>query len=391
MKRTLLIIAVLATGLFSFSQSHPDNIDIGLFPNGTNGSTPGPGADLEVALRLKLVGGLTYTATPAAEEFVFYMVVPKADFQVGDKFALVQKNNAFYGSGTMITQGDGAGFDEVLDIGDPLYYYCPLVLNAPAGLNLSSLTTTWSYAFTIKFTPTRPIAGVRIIDQTNNAFLISVIGGPPGTPFPHTHLLMSTANQLTNAAFIVLPVDLLSFSGYKDGSRNQLRWKTATEQNNKGFEVQRSLDGVNYDPIGFVNSLAPGGSSSLELNYAFTDNNVTGLRQYYRLRQVDFDGRSKISNIVLLKSDKPTLITLDGFFPNPATTTINMLVGAPAKDKIMVIVTDMSGRAMITKNMNVETGSNTLPLDIAALAGGSYVIKLISSDGEVVTGRFVKH
>ena len=190
---------------------------------------------------------------------------------------------------------------------------------------------------------------------------------------------------------VTLPIDLLTFSGYKDGTRNQLKWTTSTEQNNMGFDVQRSLDGVNYNSIGFVNSLANGGNSSVQLNYAFTDNNVTGLRQYYRLRQVDFDGRSKISNIVLLKSDKPALITLDGFFPNPATTTINMLVGAPAKDKITVVVNDMAGRAMITRNMNVETGSNTLPLDISALAGGSYVIKLISSDGEVVTGRFVKH
>lgn len=195
---------------------------------------------------------------------------------------------------------------------------------------------------------------------------------------------------ITNQA-VTLPIDLLTFSGYKDGGRNQLKWTTSTEQNNMGFEVQRSLDGVNYSPIGFVNSLANGGNSSVQLNYAFTDNNVTGLRQYYRLRQVDIGGNSKLSNIVLIKSDKPTLITLDGFFPNPATTTINMLIGSPVKDRIIVMVTDMSGRTVIAKNMNVETGNNTLPLNISALAGGNYMIKLISSDGEVVTGKFVKH
>ena len=392
MKKIILIIVAFATGLISFGQTHPNNVDIGLFNNGSNGSTPGPGANLEIALRLKLVGGLTYTATPAAEEFVYYMVVPKADFVAGDKFDLVQKNNTFYGAtGTMITQGDGALLNEVLDIGDPTYFYCPLVLSAPAGMNLSALTTTWNYAFTIKFTPTRPIAGVRIVDQTNNAFLITIIGGPPGTPYPHTNLLMSTLNQLTSAAFTILPVDLLSFSGYKDGSRNQLRWTTATEQNNKGFEVQRSLDGINYTPIGFVNSLAPGGSSSIELHYAFTDNNVTGLKQFYRLRQVDFDGRNKISNIVLLKSDRPTMITIDGIFPNPATTTINILVGAPNKDKVSIVVTDMSGRIMMAKNMNVETGSNTLPLDVSRLAGGNYFIRMIGSDGEAALGKFVKN
>ena len=391
MKKIILIIAAFATGLISFGQTHPNNVDIGLFNNGSNGSTPGSGANLEIALRLKLVGGLTYTATPAAEEFVYYMVVPKADFVAGDKFDLVQKNNTFYGAtGTMITQGDGALLNEVLDIGDPTYFYCPLVLSAPAGMNLSALTTTWNYAFTIKFTPTRPIAGVRIIDQTNNAFLITIIGGPPGTPYPHTNLLMSTLNQLTSAAFTILPVDLLSFSGYKDGSRNQLRWTTSTEKNNKGFEVQRSLDGINFSDIGYVNSLANGGNSSVKLNYAFTDNNVTGIKQYYRLRLVDLAGNSKLSNVVLIKSDKPTLITIDGLFPNPATATINLRVGAPNRDKVSMLVTDMSGRIVMQLSMNVETGSNTLPLDISALPGGDYFIKLISSNGEVTTGRFVK-
>lgn len=386
MKKTILLIIAIATaGLVSFSQSQPNNIDLGLFANGSNGSNGASGANLEFALRIKPTGG-SYTAVPAAEDFIFYIRLPKSDFAETDIVNIVQTNTAIFGAtGTMLFQG-------IFDLGDPLYLYGGLALNAAAGMNLSSLnavSNAWSFAYTINFTPAKTPAQYNQlvpIDQTNNAFISTVFGAPT-----FTALLMSGTNQLTNAAFIVLPVDLLTFSGYKDGTRNQLRWKTATEQNNKGFEVQRSLDGVNYDPIGFVNSLAPGGSSSLELNYAFTDNNVTGLRQYYRLRQVDFDGRSKISNIVLLKSDKPTLITLDGFFPNPATTTINMLIGSPAKDKIMVIVTDMAGRAMITKNMNVETGSNTLPLDISALAGGSYVIKLISSDGEVVTGRFVKH
>ena len=207
---------------------------------------------------------------------------------------------------------------------------------------------------------------------------------------------ISTVGGTVNDGFIqtngniLLPVDLLTFSGYKDGTRNQLKWTTSIESNNKGFEVQRSLDGVTYTSIGFVNSLANGGNSSVSLNYTFTDNTVTGLRQYYRLRQVDIGGNSKLSNIVLIKSYKPTLITIDGFFPNPATTTINMLVSSPLKDKVSLVVTDMKGRIMMVKNMNVETGSNTLALDVSALAGGNYMIRMIGSDGESVTGKFVK-
>ena len=231
------------------------------------------------------------------------------------------------------------------------------------------------------------------------------LGGVSGTYFV---ALTSTGNFYPTAAMsvvggsasdgyvqtlanIVLPIDLLTFSGYKDGTRNQLKWTTSTEQNNSGFEVQRSLNGVNYSPIGFVNSIANGGNSTVQLNYTFTDNNVTGLRQYYRLRQVDLGGYNRLSNVVLIKSDRPTMITIDGIFPNPATTTINILVGAPVKDKVSIVVTDMAGRIMITKNMNVETGSNTLPLDVSRLAGGNYFIKMVDSNGEVVSGKFVKN
>jgi hypothetical protein len=189
----------------------------------------------------------------------------------------------------------------------------------------------------------------------------------------------------------VLPVTILNFSGYKDGNRNQLRWTTASETNNRGFEVERSADGVNYSSPGFVNSQALGGNSTIQLNYTFTDNSVTGSRQYYRLRQVDIDGRSKFSNIVLIKGDKPTTITIDGLFPNPASTLVNVIVAAPNSDKVTLVVTDVAGRTAVQKIVNVETGSNTIPVDITALSGGTYMVKLICSNNcESAAGKFVK-
>ena len=66
-----------------------------------------------------------------------------------------------------------------------------------------------------------------------------------------------------------LPVSLTSFSGYKEGNSNKLLWTTASENNNNGFEVQRSSDGANFTAIGFVVSKAIGGNSTSELNYNF--------------------------------------------------------------------------------------------------------------------------
>ncbi|MEO8406696.1 MAG: hypothetical protein ABI480_18935, partial [Chitinophagaceae bacterium] len=148
-----------------------------------------------------------------------------------------------------------------------------------------------------------------------------------------------------------LPVSLLNFSGYKDGSSTQLRWSTATENNNSGFEVQHSTDGIHYTPIGFVGTQAPGGNSSGVLTYSFTENNVTGKRQFYRLRQVDFDNRSKLSNVILINGDKPLTLAFDGLFPNPASTIANVLIATPDKDQVTLFLTDMAGRTIIQKEI----------------------------------------
>jgi len=88
------------------------------------------------------------------------------------------------------------------------------------------------------------------------------------------------------------------FNGRRQGAVNLLNWKTATEQNIKGYEVQRSYDGQHFSSIGFVNSQAPGGNSNSLLQYSFTDNSFSGEKQYYRLRQVANDCRIAISSFV---------------------------------------------------------------------------------------------
>ncbi len=182
-----------------------------------------------------------------------------------------------------------------------------------------------------------------------------------------------------------LPAALNSFAGYKDGNSNILRWTTASESNNSGFEIQSSTDGINYAPIGFVNSQAGGGNSTTELSYTFTDNNVTGSRQYYRLRQVDFDNHSKLSNIVRIKGDNSETLKIDGLFPNPASNMVNVLIAAPNKDKVTLAVTDITGRTMIQQPVSIETGSNTIQINVSRLTKGAYTVKLVS--GTVVDGN----
>lgn len=190
---------------------------------------------------------------------------------------------------------------------------------------------------------------------------------------------------------LTLPSSLLSFAGQREGTVNKLRWTTSTEQNNKGFAVQRSLDGTIYTDLGFVNSRAAGGNSSDALDYSYIDNNPAGIKQYYRLRQEDLDGRSKYSNVVLIKGNRPELLTVAGLFPNPASTEVNVLIDAPLKDKLTLLVINTAGKTVLQRTVNVEAGSNTIPVNISMLANGSYLVKLVcSSNCETAVSKFVK-
>ena len=172
----------------------------------------------------------------------------------------------------------------------------------------------------------------------------------------------------------VLPVSLLSFSGYKDGVRNQLRWVTATETNNSGFQVERSSDGLNYQSIGFVGSLSIDGNSQTQLKYNFVDASPAGIKQYYRLKQLDIDGRSSLSNILLIQGEKPTSFEIASVFPNPSRGQVTMLLSAPANETVSIRVLDLAGRILETRQVNVLAGNNSIPFDLSKQAKGQYLI-----------------
>src|SRR5436190_314784 len=117
MKKTFLILIAFCAALVTFGQSTPNNVDVGLFANGAHGSNGASAANVEIALRIK-PAGTSYTAVPAAEDFVMYFIVPKTDFAETDPINVIQANTSIYGAtGTMTFQG-------LADVGDPLYLYC---------------------------------------------------------------------------------------------------------------------------------------------------------------------------------------------------------------------------------------------------------------------------
>ncbi|MFI5237501.1 MAG: YCF48-related protein, partial [Ignavibacteriales bacterium] len=111
-----------------------------------------------------------------------------------------------------------------------------------------------------------------------------------------------------------VPVELISFEGRVVGHEIVLSWITASELNNLGFNIEKSSDNINWLTIGFVQGK---GTTSEKNHYSFIDNEITSEIQYYRIKQIDFDGSFKYSQVVEVVIGIPTEYSLSQNFPNP--------------------------------------------------------------------------
>jgi hypothetical protein len=187
------------------------------------------------------------------------------------------------------------------------------------------------------------------------------------------------------------PVTMLSFTGVNRGSYNQLEWATATETNNNGFELQRSLNGVEFNALTFVKSKAVNGSSASRLDYSFSDTRPYSVNSYYRLKQVDIDGKVSYSNIVVVKGNGINSLQVTNLYPNPVRDNLNVVIGAQASARVTLSVMDISGKVMMQKIVEVNAGDNIISLNAASFAPGSYVLSISNSlTGETFTTRFIK-
>jgi hypothetical protein len=237
---------------------------------------------------------------------------------------------------------------------------------------------------------TEPSSGAEVVNTTTNGTdAISGIGLRQGGA--NQPEVIIDGIRIATSWDRVLPVNFTSFSSYKDGKNNLLTWSTASEQNNSGFEIQRSTDAANFEKLGFVKSLSATGNSSSRLDYTFTDYNPVGLRQYYRLKQTDFDGTSKYSAVVLVTREAPTALQLTHVYPNPSRESLYINTASPTKMELQLLVIDLGGRVVGKKQVSAEIGNNGFDIPVAHLASGSYILKVLNSSQQVVaTEKFIK-
>jgi hypothetical protein len=200
-----------------------------------------------------------------------------------------------------------------------------------------------------------------------------------------------TATIDNSMGCVPFPVNLLSFKGEKNGAVNSLEWRTATEINNAGFELQRSADGNNFTALTYVSSKAANGNSTGILTYQFEDGKPLTGNSYYRLKQIDKDGKSTLSQVVLIRGNRMNQLVLSNLYPNPTKKDATLILNAPAADKVSIVITDITGRVVLQQNTTIAAGDNIINLPVASLGAGTYMVKCICNNGcETAVKKLIK-
>ncbi|MBC6699359.1 T9SS type A sorting domain-containing protein [Hymenobacter puniceus] len=209
-------------------------------------------------------------------------------------------------------------------------------------------------------------------------------GGTPSTA-PLGASGASEAAFRTNANQIPLPVELISFQARAAGRDALVTWATASEKDNARFEVQRSTDGETFELAGTVQGKGTRASRS---DYSFTDKGVGAVAgtRYYRLRQIDLNGKESMTEVRVVNFDGRGAATLVTVYPSPTVDNATLDLLALSKATYQVDIMGADGRRMLRFE---TTGGREVALPVAEFAKGTYLIR-VSGQGQHYLVKLLK-
>ncbi len=174
--------------------------------------------------------------------------------------------------------------------------------------------------------------------------------------------------------YVTVPVELISFTAKVTNNSILLNWNTASELNNKGFEVERSVDKKIWKTLGFIDG---NGTSTNSNYYSFSDSKpLTGI-SYYRLKQIDFDGSFKYYKEVKADNSKLLSFNLSQNYPNPFNPATSIEFVLPEKQFVTLKVFDILGNQVaVLLNELKDKGVHTIIFDAHNLSSGMYIYKI---------------
>jgi hypothetical protein len=184
-----------------------------------------------------------------------------------------------------------------------------------------------------------------------------------------------------------LPVELVSFTGWNQGSVNKLQWVTASELHSDKYEIEKSTVSGVWNTIGDVRAA---GNSNIKLTYNFTDNNPVVGDNYYRLKMIDIDGTFKYSNTINIPISEAITNGFVGVYPNPTGGELNVDIQSVGLYDTYVSVYDVLGKTIFEKPVTIVRGMNKLQFNFNQLAKGTYILRFADAQGTLHSTKFVK-
>ena len=185
-------------------------------------------------------------------------------------------------------------------------------------------------------------------------------------------------NVYFSQSVTTLPVNLAAFNVVKAGSTAQLSWKTLSEINNKGFAVERSADGITWNQLQFVNASTSGSNGA---SYSATDNSPLSGVNYYRLKQVDNDGKFTYSSTASVNFGSTDVVGFS-FYPNPAKSQINVALQTVQSSNASLSIVNVDGKTVKTIALTSQQSNSNIQISVSDIAKGNYF--LVLKDGSTV-------
>lgn len=184
----------------------------------------------------------------------------------------------------------------------------------------------------------------------------------------------STASMLCS---ILMPVELAEFSGRNTGTANILTWTTASEKNNQGFGIERSMDGINFREIAFVEGI---GNSNRLQRYSYEDRLEVPQTFYYRLRQVDYDGTFTYSKIIALTADAANSNFIE-VYHDGSSTDVAIRTQFEKQDKATLTIYSLTGAVISRQSLEIPVGNHLQRIGLPQAAKGVYVVEINTLGG----------
>lgn len=178
-----------------------------------------------------------------------------------------------------------------------------------------------------------------------------------------------------------LPVNLNNFNANCIDNSVNVNWSTASEHNSQKFIVEKSQDGEHWRAF---DELAAAGNSTSELHYSVIDNSASYGTSYYRLRQIDLDGKENIIGPISVNCSSTQ--TMMSVYPNPAENSFTVVLNANHKmNDVNLCILDLNGRVINKKAVKLIPGTNTVHFDDLTLTNGSYFVNVESDEDHQFT------